>query len=68
MAVEEPVFTAQVLVEDEILAHLPHRQYAGPLEFAGIGDRPLIAAQQIAHWGAGASFGQNIPAALRLEV
>jgi len=65
MAVEEAVFTAEIFVEDEILAHEPHRQRSRVLELAGAGDRPPIAAQQIAHRGAGAGFGQNIPAAAR---
>src|SRR5215469_8957204 len=66
MAVEQAIFAAEVLVEDEVLAHQPHRQCAGVLELAGAGDRPPIAAQQLAHWRAGASLGQNIPAAAGL--
>src|SRR5271156_4820836 len=45
MAVEEAIFAAQVFIEDEILTHQPHRQCAGPIELAGAGDRPPIAAQ-----------------------
>src|SRR6516162_10399042 len=53
MAIEEAVFAAEVLVEDEILAHQSHRQRAWMFEFAGAGNRPPIAAQQLAHWRAG---------------
>src|ERR1700738_585362 len=66
MAIEETVFAAEVLVEDEILAHEPHSKRAGTIELAGASDRPPIAAQQIAHRRAGAGPGQNIPAAARL--
>src|SRR3984893_8068188 len=63
MAIEEAVFAAEILVEDEILAQQPHRKRAGSFEFAGAGDRPPIAAQEIAHRGTGAGPRQNIPAA-----
>src|SRR5215469_7163588 len=66
MAVEEPVFAAEVFVEDKILAHQPHRQCAGVFELAGAGDWPPIAAQQLAHWRAGTGLRQNIPATARL--
>ncbi len=66
MAIEQAVSAAEVLVEDEILAEEAQRQRARPLELAGAGDRPPIAAQQLAHRRAGAGLGQNIPAALWL--
>src|SRR5712671_3216576 len=49
MPIDEAVFAAQVLVENEILAHEPHRPRPGLLELAGAGDWPPIAAQQITH-------------------
>src|ERR1700739_3212056 len=63
MAIEEAVFAAEVLVENEIFAHQAHRQCAGLLELAGTGDRPPIAAQQLAHRGTGAGLSQNNPTA-----
>ena len=66
MAIEEAVCAAEILVEDKVLAHQPHRKRAGAFELAGAGDRPPIAAQEIAHRGTGAGPRQNIPAAARL--
>src|SRR5262249_11595318 len=45
MAIEQAIFAAEILVEDEILAHQPHRQCAGLLDLTGTGNRPPIAAQ-----------------------
>src|ERR1700674_87338 len=66
MPIDEAVFAAQVLVENEILAHEPHRPRPGLLELAGAGDWPPIAAQQITHRGTPTGPGKNIPAAARL--
>ena len=66
MPIDEAIFTAKVLVKNEILAHEPHRERPGPLKLAGAGDWPPIAAQQIAHWGTRTGPGKNIPAAARL--
>ena len=66
MPIDEAVFAAEVLVENEILAHEPHRPRPGLLELAGAGDWPPIAAQQITHRGTPTGPGKNIPAAARL--
>src|SRR5213076_1708867 len=44
MPIQEAVSAAEILVEDEVLAHQPHRFGAGLRELAGPGDRPPIAA------------------------
>ena len=38
----------------------------GSVELAGAGDRPPVAAQQLAHRRSGAGLGQHVPAAARL--
>src|SRR5439155_23175012 len=68
MPVEEAVGAAEILVEDEILAHEPHRLCAGSLELAGAGNRPPIAPQQFAHRRPRPGRGQETPAVLRLKL
>ena len=65
MAVEKPEPAAEILVEDEVLAEQAHRPDAGLGELAGAGDRPPVAAQQLAHRGARAGLRQHVPAASR---
>src|SRR4029077_17782466 len=60
MAIEKAVCAGKILVKYEVLAHQPHRERAGTIELAGTGDRPPIAAQEIAHRRTGAGSGQNI--------
>src|ERR1700730_18146157 len=66
MPIDEAVFAAEVLVENEILAHEPHRQRPGLLQLAGAGDWPPIAAPPITPQGATTGPAKNIPAAGRL--
>src|SRR5882762_10900042 len=65
MPIDEAVFAAEVLVENEILAHEPHRQRPGLLELASAGDWPPIAAQQIAHRRIRTGLGKSIPTVAR---
>src|SRR5947209_13822834 len=66
MAVEEAVCAAEILVENKILAHQPHRLCTGFGQFAGARDRPPISAAKLAHRSPGAGLGQETPAAARL--
>src|SRR5437764_14310271 len=65
VAIEEAVCAAEILVEDKILAHQPHRLCPGVGQFTGARDRPPIPAEELAHRGPGAGLGQETPAATR---
>src|SRR5947207_1993133 len=54
MAVDEAPTPAEILVEDEVFAEQPQRLRTRLGELAGAGDRPPVAAQQIAHRRPGA--------------
>src|SRR5271166_4207503 len=62
VAVEQAEPLAEIPIEDEVLAQEPHRLCAGLVEFAGAGDRPPIAAEQIAHRRPCAGLRQLLPA------
>src|SRR5690348_9586004 len=66
MPVDQAPAPAEILVEHEVFAQQPHRFRARPLDLAGAGDRPPVAAQQIAHRRPGAGLCQQLPAAARL--
>jgi len=66
MPVDQAPVPAEILVQNEIFAQKPDRLRSRPVEFACAGDRPPIAAQQIAHRCPGAGLGQQFPAAARL--
>ena len=65
VAVDKAETPAAILIEDEILAQKPHRLRTGLVEFAGAGDWPPIAAQQIAHRRSSTGLGQQFPAVVR---
>jgi hypothetical protein len=60
MAVDHAVGAGEILVEDEVLAEQPHGFHRVAVELADAGDRPPVAAQEIAHRGARADRGQQL--------
>jgi hypothetical protein len=59
VAVDQAVVAAEVLVEHEVLAEEPHRLDRIGVELARTADRMPVAAQVIAHRGAGADLGDD---------
>src|ERR1700746_352083 len=66
MPVDEAPAPAEILVEHKVFAQEPQRLRSRPVELAGAGDRPPIAAQQIAHRRPGACLCQQLPTAAPL--
>src|SRR5262249_34557306 len=63
MLVDESVRAAQILVEDEILAHPPPRPGRLVNGCAGAGDRPPIAAKELSHPRVCPGGAQRVPPA-----
>jgi hypothetical protein len=59
VAVDQPVLSAQVLVEDEVFAQEPDRLDRIGVELARAADRLPVAPQIIAHRRAGADLGED---------
>src|SRR5262245_37105229 len=66
MAIEQAITSAEVLVEDEVLAHQADGFDRLLLELAGAADRHPVAAQQFAHRRSRADLGDK-PVLFRTE-
>src|SRR6185503_15395046 len=64
MPIEQPVASAQVLIENEVFSHQPHRLDRIVGELARAGDRMPVTAQQLAHGGAAPDPRQHLVLAL----